>query len=155
MTLESTKNTAPAPARNDYVAANGVRYYYEVRGQGEPLLPLHGGLGSIEMFGPVLTKLSATRQGIAVGLHGHGRTQLGHRTISLVDRGDDMATIVEALRARRCDGLLAGRRRRVSIRPSSIQRAFAASSSPPQASPKADSTPRFCRANGIPAVSAN
>jgi pimeloyl-ACP methyl ester carboxylesterase len=88
-----------------YVAASGVRYYYEVHGQGEPLLLLHGGLGSIEMFGPVLTKLAATRQVIAVDLHGHGRTQLGNRKISLLDQGDDMATIVEALGYKKVDAM--------------------------------------------------
>lgn len=36
------------------VEANGVRYYYGIHGAGEPLLLLHGGLGNIDMFGPVL-----------------------------------------------------------------------------------------------------
>jgi pimeloyl-ACP methyl ester carboxylesterase len=86
-----------APVRKGHVAANGVNYYYEVRGQGEPLLLLHGGLGSIEMFGPVLTRLAAARQVIGVDLHGHGRTRLGDRKISIIDQGDDMATIVGQL----------------------------------------------------------
>src|SRR5438876_989436 len=38
--------------RSGYVEANGVSYYYEVQGQGEPLLVLHGGLGSIDVFAP-------------------------------------------------------------------------------------------------------
>jgi pimeloyl-ACP methyl ester carboxylesterase len=105
ITASSTTTRASAPDSKGYVAANGVRYYYEVHGQGEPLLLLHGGLGSIEMFGPVLTKLAATRQVIAVDLHGHGRTQLGDRKISLVDQGDDMATIVEALGYKQVDAM--------------------------------------------------
>ncbi|WP_420125928.1 alpha/beta fold hydrolase [Longimicrobium sp.] len=86
-----------APARTGYVQANGVRYYYEIHGQGEPLLLLHGGLGSIQMFGPVLPELARGRQVIGVDLHGHGRTELGSRPISLIDMGDDMATVLREL----------------------------------------------------------
>ena len=85
------------PIRSGYVQANGVNYYYEVHGQGEPLLLLHGGLGSIEMFGPVLPLLAANRQVIGVDLHGHGRTALGDRPIRYADMGDDMAAVLRAL----------------------------------------------------------
>jgi len=87
-----------APAvRSGYAAINGLRYYYEVRGQGEPLLLLHGGLGSIEMFAPGLPVFTRTRQVIAVDLHGHGRTQLGKRKISLIDQADDLAILLDQL----------------------------------------------------------
>jgi pimeloyl-ACP methyl ester carboxylesterase len=93
-----TQNVArPTPTRSGYVEANGLRYYYEIHGQGEPLLVLHGGLGSIDMFGPVLPALSAHRQVIGVDLHGHGRTALGDREISLIDMGDDMSVILREL----------------------------------------------------------
>lgn len=49
------------------------------------------------MFGPVLPAFTATRQVIAVDLHGHGRTQLGARTISLIDQGDDLAVLLDQL----------------------------------------------------------
>ncbi len=84
-----------APSKSGHVQANGVKYYYEIHGQGEPLLLLHGGLGSIDMFGPVLPKLAEKRQVIAVDLHGHGRTQLAGRKINLVDIGDDLAVILK------------------------------------------------------------
>jgi len=84
-------------ATSGYIEANGVNYYYEVHGQGEPLLLLHGGLGSIDMFEPILPGLAAERQVIGVDLHGHGRTALGDRKIRLEDIGDDMAVIVKAL----------------------------------------------------------
>jgi pimeloyl-ACP methyl ester carboxylesterase len=93
--------TASASARTGYVQANGVDYHYEIRGEGEPLLLLHGGLGSFDMFGPVLPALAQGRQVIGVDLHGHGhghgRTALGDRPISLIDMGDDMAVLLREL----------------------------------------------------------
>jgi len=80
-----------------YIEANGVNYYYEMHGEGEPLLLLHGGLGSTDMFRPILPALADGRRVIAVDLHGHGRTALGDRKISLHDIGDDMAVIVRQL----------------------------------------------------------
>ena len=58
-----TTATASEPKTSGRVEANGVDYYYEIHGQGEPLLLLHGGLGSIDMFGPVLPILAEHRAG--------------------------------------------------------------------------------------------
>lgn len=87
----------PKPTKSGHAAVNGVTYYYAVYGKGEPLLLLHGGLGQIEMFGPNLAKLARSRQVIGVDLHGHGRTPLGDREISLVDMGNDMAGVLKKL----------------------------------------------------------
>lgn len=95
--MQTETTATSAPARSGYVPANGVRYYYEIYGEGEPLLLLHGGLGSIQMFGPVLPELAESRQVIAVDLHGHGRTVLGDRPISMVDMGGDMAVLLREL----------------------------------------------------------
>jgi pimeloyl-ACP methyl ester carboxylesterase len=100
--MQTTPQTAPTPTtttptKTGHLAVNGLDYYYELHGQGEPLLLLHGGLGSIDMFGPILPALASGRQVIAVDLHGHGRTALGTRAISLIDQGDDMAEIVKQL----------------------------------------------------------
>jgi pimeloyl-ACP methyl ester carboxylesterase len=93
------------PTRSGRIEANGISYYYEVHGSGEPLLLLHGGLGSIDMFGPVLPMLAEGRQVIAVDLQGHGRTPLGGRRISLVEMGDDMAVLLDKLGVKQADAL--------------------------------------------------
>src|SRR5687768_3041984 len=94
------------PDSSGYVAANGVDYWFEIRGRGEPLLLLHGGLMWTETFGPVLAKLAETRRVIGVDLHGHGRTALGSRSkISLVDIGRDLAVVIQKLGLRQVDAM--------------------------------------------------
>ena len=105
---EPTAAAAPAisaPDKSGRVAVDGLDYYYEIRGKGEPLLLLHGGLGSIDMFGPVLPAFAQDRQVIAVDLQGHGRTALGDRKFSLEAMGDDMKGILEKLGYRQVDVL--------------------------------------------------
>ena len=93
------------PLKTGYVAARGVNYYYEIHGTGEPLLLLHGGLGSIGMFEPDLSALSTNRKVIAVDLYGHGRTALTDRDVSPVDMGDDMAVVLKGLGVNQADAM--------------------------------------------------
>jgi pimeloyl-ACP methyl ester carboxylesterase len=97
--------TLPAPNKSGYVKAGGVNYYYEIRGQGEPLLLLHGGLGNISMFAPGIPEFAKTRTVIAVDAYGHGRTALTDRPMNYVDVGNDMATIIRELGYRQVDVL--------------------------------------------------
>lgn len=92
-----SSQTAAVAAKSGHMAINGVDYYYEVSGQGEPLLLLHGGLGSIDMFRPLLPTLGEGRQVIAVDLQGHGRTALGQRPFRLESIGGDMAALTQRL----------------------------------------------------------
>jgi pimeloyl-ACP methyl ester carboxylesterase len=103
--MEAEAAVRPTPKRSGHVHANGLTYYYEIQGQGEPLLLLHGGLGSIDMFAPVLPALAANRQVIGVDLHGHGRTALGERQVDIIDMGDDVAVVLEELGYERVDVL--------------------------------------------------
>ncbi len=95
----------PTPLKSGHIQANGINYYYELHGKGEPLLLLHGGLGSIDMFGPLLPMFAQNRLVIAVDLQGHGRTALGDREISLIAMGDDMSEILKTLGYQQTDVL--------------------------------------------------
>ncbi|RWO54748.1 alpha/beta hydrolase [Mesorhizobium sp.] len=95
--MTSETKAMPKPVKSGLLPINGLNYYYAVYGRGEPLLLLHGGLGTTDMFAPILLKLAESRTVIGVDLHGHGRTALGDRPLNLEAMGDDMAAIVKAL----------------------------------------------------------
>jgi pimeloyl-ACP methyl ester carboxylesterase len=80
-----------------YADVNGIHLYYETHGAGKPMILLHGGLGSGEMFGPILPMLSSGHQVIAVDLQGHGRTADIDRPISAELMADDIAALITHL----------------------------------------------------------
>ena len=57
-----------------YADVNGISLYYEEHGSGQPLILLHGGYGTSEMFAAILPSLASGRRVITVDLQGHGRT---------------------------------------------------------------------------------
>ena len=95
--IAPTQSAASRPSKTGHALVNGVNYYYEIRGTGEPMLLLHGGLGSIDMFAPVLPTFARARTVVAVDLQGHGRSSLGERPIRLQHIADDMSEILTQL----------------------------------------------------------
>lgn len=84
---------------------NGVDYWYEVRGEGEPLLLLHGGLLSAGSFEAAMPTFARGRRVIAVDLPGHGRTTLGGRPLRCEDIADDLHALLQQLGYRQVDVL--------------------------------------------------
>ena len=80
-----------------YAEVNGINLYYETHGSGRPLILLHGGLGSGEMFGPILPALTERHQVITVDLQGHGRTADIDRPIDIRLMADDIAALIDHL----------------------------------------------------------
>ena len=58
----------------DYVDAGGVRTYYEIVGEGEPVILLHGGMCTLETWAPQIPALAAKYRLIIPERRGHGRT---------------------------------------------------------------------------------
>ncbi len=92
-----------------YAPINGLQLYYEVYGpsnegkHGTPLILLHGGVGSIEMFHPSLPILSQGRRVIAVDLQAHGRTADIDRPLRYELMGDDIAALIKNLKLEQAD----------------------------------------------------
>ena len=76
---------------------NGIELAYQVVGEGEPLILLHGGFGSVEMFGPNVELLAAGRQVIGVDLQSHGRSPAADRPMRFETMADDIAALIRSL----------------------------------------------------------
>jgi pimeloyl-ACP methyl ester carboxylesterase len=89
--------TTETMGAGEYADVNGLHMYYETQGSGRPLILLHGGLGSSEMFGPILPELAAGHLVIAPDLQGHGRTADIDRPIDMRLMADDVAALIDHL----------------------------------------------------------
>ena len=92
--MTATDWASGARGTGHYVEVNGLNLYFETHGAGRPLILLHGGLGSGEMFGPILPALAERHQVIAPDLQGHGRTADIDRPIDIRLMADDIAALI-------------------------------------------------------------
>jgi len=95
--MTTTETAGTAAGTGEYADVNGVHLYYERHGTGRPLVLLHGGLGSGEMFGPALQDLAADHEVILPDLQGHGRTADIDRAIDPRLMAGDIAALIEHL----------------------------------------------------------
>ena len=89
-----------------YVTVNELNMYYEIHGEGQPLVLLHGAFSAIgTSFGKMLPELSRTRQVIAFELQGHGRTADIDRPLTIEGMAEDVAAALPQLGIERADVL--------------------------------------------------
>ena len=93
----TTTERSSQTGAGQYADVNGINLYYQVHGSGQPMILLHGGLFSSEMFGPTIPALAAKHQVIAVDLQGHGRTADIDRPLDLRLMADDIAALIDDL----------------------------------------------------------
>ena len=88
-----------------YAPVNGINLYYEIHGTGTPLVMLHGGFGTFDMFSALTPTLALNHQVIGVDLYGHGRTALTERPMSFESMADDIAGLIAYLGLEKADVL--------------------------------------------------
>jgi pimeloyl-ACP methyl ester carboxylesterase len=93
----TTASTTETTRDGKYADVNGLHMYYETHGTGRPLLLLHGGLFSGELFDPVISLYAADHHVIVPDLQGHGRTADIDRPIDIRLMADDIAALIRHL----------------------------------------------------------
>ncbi len=90
--------------RSGYSEVNGLKMYYEIYGEGRPLLLIHGGGSTIQTtFGRVIPRLARQRQVIGVELQAHGRTNDRNADLTFEQDADDIAVLLDNLGIDRVD----------------------------------------------------
>src|SRR3954454_1233271 len=80
-----------------HARAGELDMYYEVHGDGPPLLLLHGAYMTADMMAPLARGLAATRRVIVPEAEGHGRTRDADRPLSYEQMADDTAALARTL----------------------------------------------------------
>ena len=82
----------------NYADVNGIKMYYEIHGEGKPLVLIHGGGSNIQTtFGSVLPQFAKHYKVIAVDLQAHGRTSDRNAPESFEQDADDVAALLKQL----------------------------------------------------------
>jgi len=87
------------PSSSGYAPVNGIKVYYEVYGEGRPLVLLHGAFMTIDLnWGQLIPELSKTRKVIAIELQGHGHTPYSERKLSHATLASDVEGVMDYLK---------------------------------------------------------
>jgi pimeloyl-ACP methyl ester carboxylesterase len=92
--------------KSGYATIGELNMYYEVYGEGKPLVLIHGGGSTIQTtFGNIIPLLSKSRQVIAMDLQAHGRTGDRRGDLSFEQDADDVAALLVNLKITKADFL--------------------------------------------------
>lgn len=92
------------PAVSGYAPVNGIRVYYEVYGEGRPIVLLHGAFMTIEgNWSQLIPELSKTRKVIAIEMQGHGHTAYSDRKLSYSTLASDVEGVMDFLKVDSAD----------------------------------------------------
>jgi pimeloyl-ACP methyl ester carboxylesterase len=86
-----------------YASVNDLQMYYEVHGDGPPLILLHGAYMTADAFGPLLPGLAGIRQVVVPEMQAHGRTADVDRPITYEQMADDTAALMRHLELEQAD----------------------------------------------------
>lgn len=98
------KDQSTKPAESGHADVNGLEMYYEVYGNGKPIVLLHGSYMNIPLnWSKVIPLLANDRKVIVAEMQGHGRTRDVSREISYEGMADDVSGLLEHLEIDRAD----------------------------------------------------
>lgn len=87
------------PSDSGYAPVNGIKVYYEVYGQGEPIVLLHGAFYTIQMnWAELIPKLSKTRKVIAIEVQSYGHTPYSDRKLAYPSLASDVVGVMNYLK---------------------------------------------------------
>src|SRR5690349_21741512 len=87
------------PDNSGYAPVNGIKVYYEVYGQGKPVILLHGAFYTISMnWEQLIPELSKTRKVIAIEMQGHGHTPYSDRKLDIKTLASDVEKLMDYLK---------------------------------------------------------
>jgi pimeloyl-ACP methyl ester carboxylesterase len=96
--LAAAGRSLPADLAHRFVPADdGARLHVVERGQGPPLVLVHGVTLGVAAWAPQLRDLSARHRVVAVGQRGHGQSVAGTEEYSLERLAADLAEVLQAL----------------------------------------------------------
>jgi len=92
--------------QSGYSLVNGIKMYYEIYGEGKPLVLIHGGGSTIQTnFGKLIPLLAKDRKIIAVELQAHGRTSDRKADLTFEQDADDVVELLKNLNIKKADFL--------------------------------------------------
>jgi pimeloyl-ACP methyl ester carboxylesterase len=101
---EKTADPVSTPVESGHADINGLRMYYEIYGEGKPLVLIHGGGSTIQTsFGRLIPHLARNRKLIAMELQAHGRTADRRTPLSFEQDADDVAGLLKHLGVEKAD----------------------------------------------------
>lgn len=104
LTMTTLAMNAQTTNTGHYADVNGLKLYYEIHGNGMPLVLLHGGGSTIETtYGRILPGLAAHHKVIAIELQAHGHTADIDRTMTFEQDADDVAALLQQLHITKAD----------------------------------------------------
>ena len=90
--------------KSGYADVNGIKMYYEIYGEGMPLVLIHGGGSTIQTtFGRIIPKLATSGKLICVELQAHGRTSDRNSGLSFDRDADDIYELLKKLKIGKAD----------------------------------------------------
>jgi len=81
----------------NFITVNGIKLYYEIYGEGAPLLLIHGNGGNIAYMKPQIEYFSKNYKVIVMDCRGRGKSELGKDSLTYMQMTKDIISLLNSL----------------------------------------------------------